>query len=627
MANTTQHTFLESSFKMLPLGSVKPAGWLRNQLEIQANGFTGHLDEQWADVGSNNGWLGGNGDSWERGPYYLDGLLPLAYLLEDERLIKKVQQWIEWAFTSQREDGSFGPSNLIQLNAVLHDNQDWWQEIIMLKVLTQYEEVTNDKRIIPFLTRYFTYLKDALIKYPLKEWAQARGADLLLSIQWLYEKSGNPTLMELAEMVRNQTTDWSTIFSKFPFWRKQNQWDHRTHVVNVAMGVKAPAVFYKQTRNESEKEAVYKGIESLMMHHGQAHGMFSGDEWLSGTHPSQGVELCAVVEYMFTMENLISILGDGKFGDILEKVAFNSLPATISADWDSHQYDQQVNQVMCNAAKRPWVNNEESNMFGLEPNFGCCTSNMHQGWPKFAASLWMSAKDGGVAAISYSPCQVKTVVAGDTLLEVLVKSEYPFREQVSIRFNLSKTAKFPLFLRVPEWCSKFQVKINGERQIVHAENGFSRFVREWSSGDEIEVILPMEVQFEERNNYAMSVNRGPLVYVLPIGEHWICVQERERFHDWEVYPTTAWRYGLVENTVIDVVTQDISYQPYKTENAPIKILMKGQLLSNWYMENNSAAEPPLNPRPYPHSKVETIELVPYGCARLRIGEFPVIKVN
>lgn len=625
MTETIQHSLLESSFKSLPLGSVKPCGWLRDQLEIQANGFSGHLDEHWEDVGSNNGWLGGNGDSWERGPYYLDGLLPLAYLLEDEKLIKKVQPWIEWAINSQQENGSFGPSNLIQLNAVLGDNQDWWQEMIMLKVLTQYQEATSDDRVIPFMKRYFTYLKEALVQYPLKEWAQARGADLLLSIHWLYERTEDSSLLELAEIVREQTTNWNEIFAKFPFWRKQNQWDHRTHVVNVAMGIKTPAVLYRQTKNEWEKEAVYKGIESLMTHHGQAHGMFSGDEWLSGTHPSQGVELCAVVEYMFSMENLVRILGDGKFADILEKVAFNALPATISPEWDSHQYDQQVNQVMCNAAKRPWVNNEEANMFGLEPNFGCCTSNMHQGWPKLTASLWMSTNDGGVAAVSYAPCSVQTNVADNTLLELAVESHYPFREDVHITMKLPRPAKFPLLLRVPGWCTEFQVKINNELQQVHVENGFARFERDWNTGDKIVVLIPMEILKEERNNYAVSVNRGPLVYVLPIGEQWIKVQERERFHDWEVYPTSSWRFGLFKNAEFKVQDSEISYQPFKTENAPIKLITKGRLVANWHMENNSAAEPPLNPVPYSNAKIEEIELVPYGCARLRIGEFPILK--
>src|SRR5690242_8586161 len=69
----------------LPLGQIRPAGWLRQQLRIQADGLSGHLDEFWPDI-ANSRWIGGDAEGWERGPYWLDGIVPLAYLLDDERL-------------------------------------------------------------------------------------------------------------------------------------------------------------------------------------------------------------------------------------------------------------------------------------------------------------------------------------------------------------------------------------------------------------------------------------------------------------------------------------------------------------------------------------------------------------
>jgi len=91
-----------STFYFLPQGSIRPAGWLKRQLRIQADGLSGHLDETWADVGPSSGWLGGKGEWWERGPYFLDGLVPLAWLLDDARLKAKAQRYIDWTLDIRR---------------------------------------------------------------------------------------------------------------------------------------------------------------------------------------------------------------------------------------------------------------------------------------------------------------------------------------------------------------------------------------------------------------------------------------------------------------------------------------------------------------------------------------------
>jgi len=93
---TNRQPLVSTPYLELPLGSIKPEGWLEDQLQRMANGLTGHLDEVYPEVvGSRNGWLGGDGDGWERGPYWIDGLLPLAYILDDARLKEKVKPWIE----------------------------------------------------------------------------------------------------------------------------------------------------------------------------------------------------------------------------------------------------------------------------------------------------------------------------------------------------------------------------------------------------------------------------------------------------------------------------------------------------------------------------------------------------
>jgi len=613
-----------SAFESLPLGSIKPEGWLRNQLRIQADGLTGHLEEHWPDVGPDNGWIGGQGESWERGPYYLDGLLPLAYLLEDQQLIAKANKWVEWTLASQREDGQFGPARIETVNRDVDKRQDWWHTMIMLKVLMQHEEATGDERIVPFLTRFFDYVRLHIIEQPLRGWAEARGSEMLLCILWLHGRTGQEALLELADIIAEQTTSWSEIFHDFPYWRKVEKWDWTTHVVNVAMGLKLPAIRYLLHGDPKERDSVHRGIDSLMTYHGQGHGMFSGDEWLSGTHPSQGVELCAVVEYMYTLEQLTRILGEGKFGDILERVAFNALPAAISPDWTSHQYDQQVNQIVCNAAPRNWSNGPEANLFGLEPNFGCCTANMHQGWPKLVSHLWMSDGSGGLAAVSYAPCTVQARVGSGTPAKIEVSGAYPFNEDIVLKVTLEKKERFALSLRIPDWCADhYSIRVNDEAIPAAAVSGYAKIEREWQPNDRILLLLPMKARTAARSGHAAGVERGPLVYVLPIVENWQCVRRRERFHDWELYPGSPWKYGLLTDTPFEVSSKEPAYQPFDASNAPVKLKARMQLVRNWQMEGNSAGSPPLHPDTEGQPVVE-MELVPYGCARLRIGEFPVI---
>ncbi|HEX8985388.1 MAG TPA: beta-L-arabinofuranosidase domain-containing protein [Bryobacteraceae bacterium] len=611
----------QTGYTPLPLGSVMPLGWLERQLRIQANGLSGHLEEFWPDLGPNSAWLGGSGEGWERGPYYLDGLVPLAYLLNDPTLIRRAQKWVNWAIENQRPDGAIGPAK----------NTDWWPNYIMIKALTQYQEVTGDPRVIPLLERYFAYMAANLDQRPLKQWAIFRWQDQALTVLWLYNRNGDPKLLDLAKKLHAQGHDWAAQFADFKYKGKvtKDQLNLATHVVNNAQGLKTAAVWYEVTGDKRDLDALRNQFEQLDRYQLLPNGAHSGDEHYAGTNPTQGSELCSIVEAMFSLENIVAITGEPAYGDRLEKLAYNPLPGTFSKDMWAHQYDQQANQVLVSVAKRDWTNNEpDSNLYGLEPNFGCCTANMHQGFPKFVAALWMATPRDGLAAVAYGPSRVTAPVRGNVPVTITEETEYPFREKVKLLVNPSAPVTFPLELRVPAWATRASVTVNGKAVQGIRAGSFLTVEREWKPGDRVEIVLPMQPRISRWYHNSVAVERGPLVYSLKIGEDWKKVKDRPQAPDWEVLPTTPWNYGLIVDTArpersFHVEEKPVGEYPFSPEGAPVALTAKARRIPDWKLVNDSAGPLPESPA-RSSAPVETVTLIPYGSAKLRITAFPLL---
>lgn len=621
-----------TSFNLLPLGSIRPAGWLLQQLRIQANGLSGHLDEAWADVGPNSGWLGGTGESWERGPYYLDGLVPLAYLLEDPGLKAKARKYIEWTLRSQKADGMFGPST----------NDDWWPRMVMLKALMQYGEATGDARVVPFMHRYFLYQLANLPGRPLRDWGRFRWQDNVLTVLWTYNRTGDPKLLELAKLLHAQGYDWVGEFSAFPYKQTITRamfgpgknaglqdFALSTHGVNNGQAIKAGPVWSMVSGSAQDRNGARQMLEELDRYHGMPNGMFSCDEHLAGLDPSHGSELCTVVESMYSLEQALAITGYAALGDRLEKLAFNALPGTMTDDMWAHQYNQEPNQVECSLHRKPWTTDgPESNLYGLEPNFGCCTANFNQGWPKFASSLVMSSEDGGLAVAAYSPCEAHADVHG-TRVRLTQQTEYPFRGTVQLNIQPERSLRFPLHLRIPGWAQATKIKVNGALQPAPGAGTFAIVERTWKPGDTVEVEFAMTPRIVSGFHGSVSIERGPLVFSYAIAEDWLKLRDRGMTADWQVYPASPWNYALAvdpaaENPDIQVQEAPVSSIPFSRKQPPVRLSVRAKRLPAWVAVDGVANPLPQSPV-QSDEREERIELMPYAAAKLRITSFPILK--
>lgn len=660
-------------FLELPLGAIQPKGWLLEQLHTMANGLTGNLDERYPQVvGPRNGWLGGDGDGWERGPYWIDGLLPLAYILQDERLIAKTRPWIEWCVTNQQTDGYFGPDELIdptpEPGLQKTNRRDWWPKMVMLKVLMQYHNATGDDRVIELMRRYFQYQLSELRQKPLDHWtiwANRRGGDNLMAVYWLYNLTGDKFLLKLADLLYEQSFPWTRVFlneqptdfyEAFPEGRPwiyqqiRYPWkdreidalsllDQRTfHCVNLAQGIKLPIVYYQQHPERIYLDAVKKAMANLRRYHGQAQGMFGGDEPLHGNDPAQGVELCSVVEFMFSLETMLAITGDVAWADHLEKITYNALPTQADDDFNIRQYFQCANQVLVTRDRRNFFETENHGQtdlcYGLLTGYPCCTCNMHQGWPKFVQNLWYGTPDGGVAALLYAPSQVSLKVADGVIVSIEEETDYPFDGAVRFIFRAERDATFPFQLRIPGWCDSAMISINGRLEKTVAGNRIVRLLRTWKNADRVELILNMPLRTSRWIEGSVAVERGPLVFSLKIHEIWKSVRATDKWGDyWEVYPDDPWNYGLLETAVLKPevgfrITKKAGagLKPWNLENAPLEIQTQGKRIPDWQLYRNSAGPLPFSPVMNLKQMVaEEVTLIPYGCTTLRITQFPVVQ--
>lgn len=643
---------LKNAFIMLPLGSVKPQGWLKSQLIAQAEGLTGNIDDFWPDL-VNSSWHGGDGEAWERGPYFLDGLVPLAYLLDDERLIDKVKKWIEPILSSSSDTGWYGPAK----------NKDRWPLAVANKVLMQYYEATKDLRALNVLTRYYRYLHDSSPDWPDKEWRGVRAMENAVTGYWLYRQTPQPWILETIASIQNNSSDWTTYYEKFP-WDSAASAEKKiplnwgpegltAHVVNNAMAIKYPGLWYQQSKDKRFKNAVFSGIEKYEKNHGQPGGRFSGDEHLSGKSPAQGSELCSVVEYMFSLEELYEVFGTNSLADRLEFLAYNALPGTTTPDMWAHQYDQQANQVLVSGARRDWsTNGDYSNIYGLMPNFACCLANMHQGWPKFVESMWMATNENGLALVTYGPSVVKAMVGNGREVTISEETNYPFSGSIKLTINTDKAVRFPVDLRIPGWADSVTIQYRNKKITVKNISGY-KITEKWKNGDQITLNIPMKIRAEDFYNNSVALYRGPLCFSLRMAKLYSNVKiNYDNFSykgsvDWQIAPESDWNYGLVldrtnllrtlqvtENSVTkypfadkgDMVWSADSGKYFRWDkDAPVIIKAKGIKIPEWTMKDNSADVPPLSPV-RPEGDPEQIYLVPYGCARLRITEFPVMDV-
>lgn len=622
----------------LPVGKVQPKGWLRKYLELQKEGLNGKLStvSAWLDK-NNNQWLSDAGDhGWEEVPYWLRGYCSLAYILDDDAMKQEAQMWFDAVLHNLKDDGFLGPRN------TENGNPELWAQMVMVWALQTYYEHSDDPKVPDALTNYFKWemtVDDS--KFLKGLWQEKRGGDNLWSVLWLYNRTGDKSLLPLIDKLHRNTSDW-TQSDNLPSW----------HGVNVAQGFREPATYYMYSKDPEMLQATYRDFNIMRERYGQMPGgMYAADEnaRVGYFDPRNGAETCAIVEQMASDEILMGITGDPFWADHCENVALNSFTAAMTPDMKALRYITSANMAISDEKLHgPSIDNNLRGMLSMSPfSSRCCQHNHGMGWPYYAEHLVMATTDGGLATMLYAANETSAKVSDGKEIKLSEITNYPFDETVTLSINTTEDVTFPLYLRVPAWAVGATLSINGAPASVTESHGkYIRVERTWSDGDVVELILPMAFTTRTwpQNKNSMSVNYGPLTLSLKIDEIWEqhdsrdkdFVQDDSHWQDgvdaslWPCYvlrPGSEWNYALDADSKITVERKEWPADnfPFTAANVPLVFKATGVKVPSWgYDETGMTDLLPTKYAPRDNNQV-SLTLIPMGAARLRITAFPQIK--
>jgi hypothetical protein len=637
-------------FRELPVGAVKPDGWIASWLRRQADGLTGH-PENLAYPYDTCMYTGKippppvpHGEIWwgyEQSAYLIDGAVRLSYLIDAPR-----PRMIAGANVAAVTH-DFGPGKL--------GNSIWgWPNTVIGRALMAQHSATGDALALNALSNSLS----SGVKFV------GRDGYVIEQALYVYGQTGDKTLLDLAKQGYEHyfQTD-ATSFSNQT--KLRDPLPLTEHGVTAAEQLKLLPLYYCHSGDAQALELAHIAYEKVtrdsLMPDG---GMASSSEALGAPAFNSTHETCDLTDWSWSMGYMLMASGEARWGDAIEKTIFNALPGAVTKDFRQLQYFSSANQLLASNTASPRVSPDwiapARMSYRAAHDTECCSGNVNRAMPNYVTRMWMGTTDGGnegLAAVLYGPCEVTAQLNGHKVT-VTQSTDYPFRDTISFTVKTRGLANFTLALRIPQWSAGARLSVNGtDTGTVCTPGTFVRLRRDFRNGDTVELKLPMRVQLKGWfAGQAVSIERGPLVYSLKVGERRVVSSQDSQyirsllkgndiagFPAVEFYPAGEWRYGIeaaVKNdaSAFKVIEAPMSDNPFLRDTVPVRIEVSVRSLPQWQVAWRPSSDQvitdwetaPKNPQTLPKAdemqagETQVMTFVPYGATHLRLTTLPVI---
>ncbi len=638
--------------RCLPLGMIHPEGFLRDQFERSKHGMGGHLDElepgmiadpyvhrtyvkQWGD-GDQEGWgaeISGN---------YWTGLIQLAFSMQDKELIKKATDWVDAMLKNRKPDGYLG--TYLGEDSDIYDDYNGWGTACMLRGLLAFYEATKRQDVLDAV-------HDCLLWF-VRTWSSDKkttyAAPFLIDpLVTCCEITGDMRLADFAEEYEDFICRHDIFENSYKDFLSPNLNYTSNHTAGLGNQLRLPAMVFNVTgkeeylkASENEIDKVYKKCTHL------TGGPVSVTEYLAPVSGIAETEYCSFAFFNGSFSRLASITGKSFYGDYMEQLFYNGAQGARKKDEKCIAYLSSPNQIYATD-----ISSYSQNGLGMQayaPCYpvSCCPVNSVLLLPEFVRGMFFTDTDGSLYANAYGPCSVQS-----DAFDITEETSYPFRD--TIRFRINKNGDYSLYLKLPNWCTNYQLCVNGKPVSVAAdEYGYMHAGKSWKQGDTIELRFFPEIEVVEiddtdaNDTHPLAFRRGALVYSyhipekwtpypghpatpLPEGWNWYSVTpdfEEAPVHD--PHEMIGLRRGRMSwNIAVDehISAADIEYTEnemsgYVWEVPPTSLKLR--MYKAPYMNATYEAHTFV-----PFGKKQTvtepldIELVPYGCTNLRLTYF------